>query len=181
MSVLEYSADNSQRETGKSLLESAAVIPASIVFLLFIIGIVNAIEPVGAERASSSLGSWVLVKLALAVCVWVIGGWGLLNSPRVRALLISPPGLLLALLSVAFLIASMFGLPETAMISFAAALILVGYLLFTATALCVVGPWTIAWAGIVGTAILMLIAWMLFLFVPSLGRFRRIAPMRTRR
>ncbi len=171
MSALEYSAHKSQRETGKSLLESAAVIPATIVFLLFMIGIVNAIEPVGAERASASLGSWVLVKLAIAVCVWAIGGWGFLNSRRVRALLISPPGLLLALLCTAFLIASMFGLPETAMISFAAALILVGYLLFTATALCVVGPWTITWAAIFGTAILMLIAWVLFLFVPSLGRF----------
>jgi O-antigen ligase len=171
MSVLEHSAVLNPRESGRSLLESAAAIPASIVCLLCMVSIFNGIEPVGAERASSHVGSWVLMKLMLAACVWVLGGWGLLNSPRVRAVLLSPPGMLLALLCLAFLFASVFALPETALISFAAAMILGGYLLFTATAVCVVGPRAITSAAIVGTTIFLLIAWVLYLFVPSLGRF----------
>ena len=113
----------------------------------------------------------VAMKLAIALGSGLVGACGVLFDSRIRALLMSGPGLLLTLLASILLITSVYALEEVSVVSRGAALIVAGYMLFVPTALLVLGVPRIVLLVLAGIIINLLVNWWLFLFVPGIGVF----------
>jgi O-antigen ligase len=161
---------------GQSRYWFQAVVPALTALLLGSAAFWNTIDihfgPEGDEGAVTNQLNWMnLVKLSIAGGCGVLGLLGVALDRRVRQCLCSGPGLLLVLLSVLFLVTSLWAYPEVARVSQAAALIFLAYLLFVPTALAVLGLRRIAVVSLVGLSLNLILNWAVYLLLPEIGVF----------
>ncbi|MEM0926139.1 MAG: hypothetical protein AAGJ83_08890, partial [Planctomycetota bacterium] len=152
------------------LRERIAIYPVLMMITLGAATLLNPIQPVTDERVSSS-NPILLMRLGTAGMAWVVGLWGFCQTSSARRLLHSIPGWLLVGLSLSFLIASFLSGESTRMISFASALILGGYLLLLTSAVATLGLSRTLWATLGGSIVYLVVAWVIFLLFPSLGKF----------
>ena len=155
---------------GSMLFGSTAIVPVAVSITLVLAALANPIQPLADSRVSVG-DPMLLLRLTVAGLAWLIGLWGVLNSPKVRSVFKSLPGAAVLLVAVLLLLTSVFATEETLMISRASALILLGYVMFMATAVATVGVRSVVVAFLIGSAMYLGIAWAAFLFVPSFGQF----------
>ncbi|TWT94527.1 O-Antigen ligase [Stieleria varia] len=151
-------------------MHRVALFPFATLVIFALVAVFNAIQPADGERVSG-LTPVLASKLLVAGAATALGGWGLLQSVRVRRCLVSVPGALLSTLAILLVGTAMLANGDWAMISRASALIFCGYLVFTVTALVLVSAQDTARAMVVGGGVFLAITWALFLFVPSIGVF----------
>lgn len=110
----------------------------------------------------------VAFKLCTALAAGAVGAWGVICLPRVRAILLTPPGLILCAIAALFLLTSVTSITSG---SLAIALVFLAYLLFTPTCLTVLGL-----RGTMASVLLALFAFtvsalLLYVFMPNYGVF----------
>ncbi|MEO1614311.1 MAG: O-antigen ligase family protein [Planctomycetota bacterium] len=147
-----------------------AAFPLTLAVTLCLASVLNPIQPVTEERVSFG-NPMLLMRLATAGLGWVLGLWGIVQMVSARRQLLTLPGVLLIGLVTILLGAAVLANEETKTISLACALILGGYLMLLASCISTLGIERTARATFLGSAIYLLIAWFVFLFFPSVGRF----------
>lgn len=108
------------------------------------------------------------LKLTNAVAAGAIGAWGVICIPRVRAILVTPPGLLLCAIAALFLLTS---LTSISGISLPLALVFLAYLTFMPTCLSVLGLRATMASVLLGLLGFIVGALVLYVFLPNYGVF----------
>ena len=113
----------------------------------------------------------VAIKLVIAGACWVLGLLGVVFSPTIRHALMAVPGFILVALGVVFIATSSVAFAEAATVSRVASLIYVGYLMFAATALSVLGLRKLTVICLVALLVNLVVNWILYLGFPATGVF----------
>lgn len=135
---------------------------------------VNLMTSIEFERQTQSNSPILLAKLCVAGIAALLGVWIWFTSPNVRRSMFSIPGACLVALAIVFCLTSLFagvGSPANPMISRAAAMIFVAYLLFTLGAVQRLQPHSFLLALLLGVVANLLVTLALYVFVPSRGVF----------
>ena len=155
---------------GQYLSARVRVVPAVVATICVMAAFLNPIQPVTATRVSPT-DPVLLLKLAVAGLAWVIGIWGFASSSQTRQLLCTLPGILLLALTTLFFISSLISPAESKLISFASALILMGYLLFVASSLTTIGLDSMVRGFLIGLTVYLGLAWLIYLLFPTFAEF----------
>jgi exopolysaccharide production protein ExoQ len=140
------------------------VVAASALFGTMNISSGNQLMTVGIDRT-------VVIKLACSAGAMALGVFGVLSSARIRSLMLSIPAVLITAIYLLAVVASISAVASNAL---PCAVIGLGYVLFMATALDVLGIDKIAKAVLAGVLCHTLLAWFLYLFIPSFGVFEEL-------
>ncbi|MCD0463123.1 O-antigen ligase family protein [Roseiconus lacunae] len=146
------------------------VLMVAVITIVSAAALLNPIQPVSEGRVGAG-NPVLLAKLATAAAAWVLGVWGLLHSGRARRMFGTLAGTALILLATVFLFSGVVSPTSSRMISIAAALILIGYLQLSATALATFGIVGLARSLLAGLVAFLCLAWGVYIFVPSVGQF----------
>ncbi|WP_158222610.1 O-antigen ligase family protein [Rhodopirellula sp. MGV] len=164
------STDTPPMTVGEHLQTRIPVAPVAIAVIGLLAALLNPVQPVTEGRVSST-NPVLLLKLATAASAWVITVWSLLRSHATRQTIATTVGIALATLSATMLVAGILSPTSSRLISVAAALILIGYLGFVTASLSAIGFGTLARALVLGLAMYLGIAWLIYLLFPSFGEF----------
>ncbi|MCC9600659.1 O-antigen ligase family protein [Stieleria sp. JC731] len=155
---------------GARLRTQLRIVPVAIVVVGFLAAFLNPIQPVSDSRVSPT-NPVLLLKLLGAASAWGIGLWGVLRSATMRQMLGRIPAITLLCLAGVFILAGIVSPSDSRTISVAAALILLGYLLFILATLSTIGFENFARVLLLGLAVYLFLAWGVFLLWPSFGQF----------
>ncbi len=121
------------------------------------------------DKDVTGLDKFVVLKLLLTGSCGLLGCYGWLAVPRVRALLLSRPGIWLTGIAVMFFMASL--LSPIPLVSLASTVALTCMLLFTTTVVVVSGPIRLVQAILAGIGLFLGASWIAYLLFPGLGVF----------
>jgi exopolysaccharide production protein ExoQ len=147
--------------------------------LVCLVALFNTVDINQGLSGTVGLDSVVLIKLMLAASCGMIGLVGSAFDPVARRSLLSAPGVLLTMLALVFLVTSIFALEEMARVCQVAAVIYCCYLLFVPTAIRTLGMDRFLNLILIGLIINLLVGWVIYIAIPSVGVFEEVLPNKT--
>ncbi|MEM9644222.1 MAG: O-antigen ligase family protein [Planctomycetota bacterium] len=155
-------------------LLSLPLIPIACGLTLLAAALVNPLDVEfrnSGEVDSVGLDWQVALKLVVSAIAGIVGLLGFVTSERVRHALSTLPGAGLVALGCVVLATSAVALDEVANVCRAAAIIYCIFVLFIPTAIAVLKLRTIVLMILAGLTMHMVVSWILYIFVPSIGVF----------
>ncbi|MGN6546293.1 MAG: O-antigen ligase family protein [Aureliella sp.] len=167
----QQSTTSSPRSGWALLLESERALPVVACFLVLAVAVFSG--PIDIAEGITSNPEMrfgrapsIALKLLNAVAAGAIGAWGVCCVPRVRSLLLTPPGLMLCAVAGIFLLTSVTSISG---ISLPLALVFLAYLIFVPTCLTVLGLRGVMASALGGVSLFIVGALLLYVFMPAYG------------
>ncbi len=124
-------------------------------------------------KMTVGLDGQVAIKLLVSGYCFVIAVWGVLSLPSLRRILVSIPAIMVISLLLLAIPSAFSGLSSSAL---PAALINLAFLVFVPTSLVTIGLVRFIQLVTAAVAVAMILAWTLYIFVPSYGVFPELMP-----
>ncbi len=147
--------------------------PIAVRIVLFLAFFGNTIDVEGALNPTVGINSQALCKAALVVAAAILGAIGWWQFSAVRALLLSPVGMLSMVIGLLYFATSITSIDPK--VSTMGAVAFTSYLLLVLTAMVLYGPYRLLMDAVIGLFIFLCAAWFAFLFIPEIGVFMEAA------
>jgi exopolysaccharide production protein ExoQ len=170
----EYLTANQPRSLLSAVFTQVHAIPLACAFVFFGATFVNTLDiGLTSDPLQEHVGhsAQQATKLLFAGFATLLGVGGALLNKQVQHALFSIRGVMLLALAAIFLTTSLFAIPERALESRAAAIVLVSYLCFIPTVVVAIGVGGFLRVMLASLTVFMTVCWGLYFFVPSLGVF----------